>query len=475
MLQLFVNRKQELQFLDEHYKTKAAELIVIYGRRRIGKTEFTLHFSKNKPHIYFLADQRPETELIQELKQQMSRFLQNESFAKLAIKDWIELFDEFTKWNKNVHTIIIIDEFPTLIEANHAVPSIFQKIWDQNLKNTPTMLILLGSSVTMMETEVLNYKSPLYGRRTAQWKLEPLKIHHLKPFFPHYNLETIIHVYSCLGGIPAYLQKFTPENSFWQNVQQKILTKGEFLYEEAEFLLREELREPRNYAIILKAIAQEAQTYGEILNKTSIDKSMLSKYSSVLEDLGFIKRTHPIGTTPKPRKSQYAIADNYLNFWFKYVFPNKTELEAGNSENILNKIKQDYNIYIGHAFEQVATELLADMKTNHTLPFTYTSIGKWWFKNIEVDLIALDEEKQAVTFIETKWSNLNSIDCRRILQNLKGKAQHFQWDRKKENYVVIAKHITDKEQLTKQGHLVFDLEDFELTENNNEPTANPFV
>jgi AAA+ ATPase superfamily predicted ATPase len=467
MIQLFVNRKQELDFLDEHYKTRAAELIVVYGRRRVGKTEFTLHYSKNKPHIYFLADQRPETELIQELKQQMSRYLQNESFAKLAIKDWIELFDEFTKWNKNAHTIIIIDEFPALIEANHAIPSIFQKIWDQNIKNTPTMLILLGSSIAMMETEVLNYKSPLYGRRTAQWKLEPLKIHHLKPFFPHYNLETIIHVYACLGGIPAYLQKFNPEDSFWQNVQQKILTKGEFLYEEAEFLLREELREPRNYATILKAIAQEAQTYGEILNKTNVDKSMLSKYASVLEELGFIKRTHPIGITPKPRKSQYAIADNYLNFWFKYVFPNKTELESGNSENVLNKIKQDYNIYLGHAFEQVATELLTEMKTNHTLPFTYTSMGKWWFKNIEVDLIALDEEKQIATFIETKWSNLNIMDCQRILQNLKTKAQHFQWIHKKENYAVIAKHITDKKQLTKQGHLVFDLEDFELTQNNN--------
>ena len=466
MIQLFVNRKQELQFLNEHYKTKAAELIVIYGRRRVGKTEYTLHFSKNKSHIYFLADQRPETELIQELKQQMSNYLQNESFAELAIKDWIELFDEFIKWNKNTQTIIIIDEFPALIEANHAVPSIFQKIWDQNLKNTPTMLILLGSSITMMETEVLNYKSPLYGRRTAQWKLEPLKIQHLQPFFPHYNLETTIHVYACLGGIPAYLQKFNPENSFWQNVQQKILTKGEFLYEEAEFLLREELREPRNYATILKAIAQEAQTYGEILNKTSVDKSMLSKYASVLEDLGFIKRTQPIGTILKQRKSQYAIADNYLNFWFKYVFSNKTELEAGESETVLNKIKQDYNIYLGHAFEQVATELLTEMKTNHTLPFTYTSIGKWWFKNIEVDLVALDQEKQVATFIETKWSNLNSLDCHRILENLRTKAQHFQWDRKKENYVVIAKRIADKAKLKSQGQLVFDLEDFKLTKSN---------
>jgi len=461
MIQLFVNRLQELQFLEDHYKTKAAELVVIYGRRRIGKTEFTIQFSKNKPHIYFLADQRPETELIQELKQRMSLHLQNESFAKLAIKDWIELFDEFTKWNKNTHVVIIIDEFPALIEANHAVPSIFQKIWDQNLKNTPIMLILLGSSIAMMETEVLNYKSPLYGRRTAQWKLGPLKIHHLKPFFPHYNFETLVQVYACLDGIPAYLQKFNPENNFWQNVQQKILTKGEFLYEEAEFLLREELREPRNYAIILKAIAQEAQTYGEILNKTSVDKSMLSKYASVLEDLGFIKRTHPIGITPKPRKSQYTMADNYLNFWFKYVFPNKTELEAGNSETVLNKIKQDYNIYLGHAFEQITAELLTEMNANQTLPFAFTSIGKWWFKDVEIDLIAIDEEKQSVSFIETKWSNLNAIDCQRILQNLKNKAQNFQWSRKKENYVIVAKHITDKEQLTKQGNLVFDLEDLQ--------------
>lgn len=463
MLQLFVNRQQELQFLEEHYKTKAAELVVIYGRRRVGKTEFTIHFSKNKPHIYFLADQRPEAELIQELKQRMSLYLQNESFAKLAIKDWIELFNEFTKWNKNTHTIIIIDEFPTLIETNRAIPSIFQKIWDQNLKNTLTMLILLGSSITMMETEVLNYKSPLYGRRTAQWKIEPLKIHHLRPFVPQYNLETLIHVYACIGGVPAYLQKFNPQNSFWQNVQQKILTKGEFLYEEAEFLLREELREPRNYATILKAIAQEAQTYGEILNKTSVDKSMLSKYASVLEDLGFIKRTHPIGITPKPRKSRYTIADNYLNFWFKYVFPNKTELEAGNSEIVLNKIKQDYNTYLGHAFEQTAAELITKMKTNHKLPFTFTSIGKWWFKNNEIDLIALDEEKQTATFIEAKWSNLNALDCQRILQDLKTKATNFRWDRKKENYAIIAKHITDKEQLTKQGHLIFDLEDLEPT------------
>ena len=184
MVQLFFDREQELQFLQKHFETKTAELIVLYGRRRVGKSELTLNFAKSKPHIYFLADRRPETQLIQELKHEMGRYLQDESFGKLALNDWAELFLEFTKWNKNNQVVVIIDEFPVLIESNHAVTSIFQKIWDQNLKNTHTMLILLGSSIAMMETEVLNYKSPLYGRRTGQWKLEPAQTDRNKTVFP---------------------------------------------------------------------------------------------------------------------------------------------------------------------------------------------------------------------------------------------------------------------------------------------------
>jgi AAA+ ATPase superfamily predicted ATPase len=461
MFQLFAGREEELSFLEKHYTSNSAEFVVIYGRRRIGKTELTIKFSKNKPHTYFLADRRPETELIQELKQRMSLYLKNESFAKLDIKNWIELFQEFTKWNKTQKTIIIIDEFPTLIETNHATPSIFQKIWDQNLKNTKTMLILLGSSISMMETEVLDYKSPLYGRRTAQWKLEPLKLSHLNQFFPKYNLETLIKVYGCLGGVPAYLLKFDPDKDFWQNIKEAILAKGEFLYEEAEFLLREELREPRNYSSILKAIAQGAKNYGEILNQTNMDKSMLSKYTSVLEDLGFLKRIYPIGVKPKPRKGQYAIADNYLLFWFRYVFPNKTELETGDTKNILHKIKEDYKNYMGHVFEQTAAEFLTEAQKKKHVPFTSTQLGKWWFKDNEIDLIAIDEEKLTATFFEVEWSTLNRQDSERTLNKLRNKAEQFRWNREKENFGIISKKITEKQSLRNQGYLVYDLEDFE--------------
>jgi len=461
MLQLFFDRAQELQFLEKHYETQTAELIVIYGRRRVGKTELTLKFSRDKPHIYFLADRRPEPQLLQELKREMSRYLQDESFAKLAINDWAELFQEFTKWNKNEHVVITVDEFPILIESNRAVTSIFQKIWDQNLKNTRTMLILLGSSVAMMETEVLNYKSPLYGRRTAQWKLEPLRLLDVKSFFPEYDLEALVQVYGCIGGVPAYLQKFSSQLSFWENVKQKILQKGEFLSEEAEFLLREELREPRNYAAILKAIAQGAKSYGEILNETNMDKSMISKYTSVLEDLGFTKRVYPIGAKLKPRKGQYAIADNYLNFWFRYIFPNKIELETGKTLPILNKIRKDYNNYLGRIFEQIVLELLKEKQSKHKLPFAFTEIGKWWYKDTEIDLVAKDNESLTATFLETKWSMIGKLDGQRILDNLKVKARQFRWTHRKENYGIVAKKIAEKQRLRDKGYIALDLEDFE--------------
>jgi AAA+ ATPase superfamily predicted ATPase len=461
VIQPFSDRERELQFLEDHYETRQAELLVIYGRRRVGKTELCLRFSENKPHIYFLADRRPETHLIQELKKIMSHYLEDESFAKLAINDWIELFKEFTKWNKSEHTLMIVDEFPILIESNRAIPSIFQKIWDQNLKNTHTTLILLGSSVAMMETEVLNIRSPLYGRRTAQWKLEPLQLIHLKPFFPKYNIETLAHVYGCLGGVPAYLHKFNPKLDFWRNVEQKILMKGEFLYQEAEFLLREELREPRNYAAILQAVAQGARNYGEILDQTNMEKSMLSKYVSVLEDLGFIRRIYPLGAKPKPRKGQYAIADNYLGFWFRYLFTNKTELETGKTTPTLNRVREDYNTYMGRAFEDISLEFLNEMQLRQQLPFTYTRIGKWWYRETEIDLIATEEQKREATFIEVKWSTINKQEAQRILNNLISKATEFRWEREKEKYGIIAKNLSEKHNLRDEGYVALDLKDFE--------------
>lgn len=462
MVQLFVDREAELKFLEEHYASKSAELIAIYGRRRVGKTELCLKFSKDKPCIYFLADRRPEAELIRDLKLRMSTFLRDESFAKLDVRGWAELLEEFWKWKKEGRVMMILDEFPVLIEGNRAVPSVFQSAWDLSLSDKDLMLILLGSSVGMMETDVLGYRSPLYGRRTGQWKLEPLRFIHLKSFFPKYRHEELVMVYGCLGGVPAYLLKFDPEKGFWENCKEKILRKGEFLYQEVEYLLREELREPRNYSSILKAIALGAKRYGEILDLTGLDKSILSKYLDVLEDLGLVKRIYPVGFPVKPRKGLYGIADNYFRFWFRYVFPNRAELEAGNVEYVVEKIRQDYDAYLGYTFEDVAKEFLMEMRRKGLLPFSFETLGGWWFRDKEIDIVALHEEKRHASFFEAKWSDLRPSECTKLLKDLEGKASMFRWERRGENLGLIARRIKNKEDLRRKGHPAFDLKDFEL-------------
>jgi len=461
MIQLFVNRSEELQLLEEKFNSTSPELVVIYGRRRVGKTELVARFMKGKPAVYFLADRRPEKDLLLELRAKMAQVLKDESFAKLEVKDWLELFEEFLKWWKGGRVILALDEFPTLIEGNKAVPSIFQKLWDLKLKNSQVMLILLGSSVGMMETDVLGYRSPLYGRRTGQWKLLPIRFQYLSEFFPKYSEEDLVRVYGCLGGVPAYLLKFDPNISFWANVAERFLRKGEFLYGEAEFLLREELREPRFYSAILKAAALGASSFGEIANSTGLEKSLLSKYLDVLEELGWIECLYPVGERLKPRKALHRIADPYMAFWFRYVFPNKSDLELGNIEPAIEKVQQDYEVYLGTVFEQIFRESLQPLAVKGLLPIRPRSVGTWWFRDLEIDVVALDEAQPSAIFFEVKWGSLKGAEAKKILQTLERKVQDFRWrkENRREYLGLFAKKVQGKEEFSKQGYVILELED----------------
>jgi len=461
VIQLFVDRDEELRFLEEKFDSSVPELVVIYGRRRVGKTELVARFAKGKPAVYFLADRRPERDLLLELRAKMSQALRDESFAKLEIKDWQELFEEFLKWWRGGRVIIALDEFPVLIEGNKAIPSIFQKIWDLKLKDSHVMLILLGSSVGMMETEVLGYRSPLYGRRTGQWRLLPIGFQYLREFFPGYNEEDLVRVYGCLGGVPAYLLKFDPNTSFWANVAEKLLRKGEFLYAEAEFLLREELREPRFYSAILRAVALGASSFGEIANTTGLEKSLLSKYLDVLEELGWVERLYPIGERLKPRRALHRIADPYMAYWFRYIFSNRSDLELGNVEPIVGRIRRDYEVYLGKVFEQLFRENLWNLAVKCSLPIRPKSIGRWWFRDLEIDAVALDEDQSSAMFFEVKWASLREVEARKILRTLERKAQDFGWRRedRSEYLGLFAKKVQGKEELSEQGYIVLELKD----------------
>src|SRR3989344_324550 len=299
-MSIFINRKQELEFLNRKYNSKEAQLLVLYGRRRIGKTELILEFCKNKENLYFIGRLESKEDTLKRFNNLLIEIFDDKNILNSPFQNWDSIFGYLAEKSKK-RIILVIDEFPFLVERFPEIISIMQDKWDSKLKNSKIMIILSGSSIGMMEKYALDYKSPLYGRRTGQWKVDKMDIVHLKEFFPHYHIEDLIMIYGCLDTIPGYLSKFSSEKSLGENVAERMLSKGEFLYEEVEILLREELRDPSNYMSILSSIAGGTTTFNEINNRTSLDKSLLSKYLSILESLGIVEREIPVTETYKSK------------------------------------------------------------------------------------------------------------------------------------------------------------------------------
>ncbi len=392
--QNFVNRKTELQFLETRYKSKSSEFIVIYGRRRVGKTELMLKFLENKKGMYFLASTEGDRQNIKDFSKIVGKIIDDDNFSKVEFSGWHSLFETLFKHKtfceliEHKKFIIIIDEFPFLIQSNKATPSIFQKIWELVMKNENIMLMLSGSAVSVMESEVLGHKSPLYGRRTGQWQVQALDFKHVKDFLP-YNTEDLINTWFVVGGIPEYLLKFDADLTFWENVLDNVITKGTYLFEETDFLLNEEFREPKNYKLIFKGIALGYNTLGEICNYTGLDKSMVSKYLNVLCRMRILRDEMPVTASSKFKKRLYFMEEPYFNFWFRYVYPNRIDLEANRNEQVLELIKKDFPRYSGHMFEILVMELMT--KGTILSDHSFSKIGRWWHKDAEIDIVGLNE------------------------------------------------------------------------------------
>lgn len=423
---MFINREEELEALSSAYKGSKAQFIVIYGKRRVGKTELVKQFFKNIPHIYFLADKAPEKEQLSLLSEKVGLLYKDQFLLSRGFGNW---YDFFTYIKGKGRVVLAIDEFPFLIEANRAVPSIFQKGWDEGLKDSGIFLILLGSSIGMMETDVLGYKSPLFGRRTGQLLIEPLSFWHAKKFFPRISDEDFMYIYSVLGGTPAYLLQFDPAYDLWTNIRKKIFAHDAYLFSEPEFILKEELREPRNYFSIIRAISMGKARAGEIINETGFEKNVVGKYLSVLTDLRVVKREVPVTEKAyeKSKKGIYMLADNYFRFWFKYVFPNKSFIEEGETDYVIkNKIRHELDIFVSQTYEEVCRSYV---KKGLPKGMKFNKVGRWWTKDAEIDVVGINEDDNAILFGEAKWS-AKPVGIN-ILNELKTKAEKVPWGNSK--------------------------------------------
>lgn len=442
VIQNFKNRVNELSEVGETISSKKFELLIIYGRRRIGKTELILKATENVKRIYYLAVGEKNLERFYALCLQ-----QFPEISKLKI-DWETLF-EFLKDNVEA---VIIDEFQNLIHENKSILNIFQAIVDIKLKNSKLKLILLGSSISMITSKVLDYKSPLYGRRTGSLELKGVSFFDLIKFFPKFSIKELIEIYAFADGIPFYLVKIDKKFSSW--LQEEIKKSKSFLRDEVDFLMRYEFKDASTYKLILEAIAQGKTKLNEIKDFIKIKRTDISPYLRNLLEVKMIKRAVPITERSKSRFGRYYISDNFIKFWFRYIYPNLSSIEEGIFE--LNAIKSDYNSYLGQIFEEVSKQFL--IKKGRSI-FNFTKIGRWWHKDKEIDIMALNEETKEILFVECKWQE--RVNPSKILQELKEKAEFVDWNKnkRKECYAIFAKSF--KEKLKGENVYLFDLDNFD--------------
>jgi AAA+ ATPase superfamily predicted ATPase len=416
---MFVNRIGELDLLENRFASGRAELFVLYGRRRVGKTELLARFCEGKRAIFFVSDLGSEISLRTGLSRAVNSVLFGPDQMKAVYTTWEDLFQALGRAAQDQRLVVVLDEFPYLLSAYPPLASILQRVLDRMLSSSKLMLILCGSYIGMMESAVLGYQAPLYGRRTGQYLLEALQFLDARLLFPGYTGEDQVRTYAVYGGTPAYLQTIQSGASLAQNIHDGILTRGSFLYDEVRFVLQQELREPRNYFAILEAIAAGKVRLNEIKQATGIDGA--TAYLDTLQHLQLVERRVPVTETQphKSRRGIYRLKDHYLRFWFRYVHPNRSQLERGGAQIILDQqILPQLDLFTGMAFEEVCRQVLWSWGLTGKLPYTPVNIGNWWNANEEIDLIILGEVQAML--VECKWASKPvGID---ILANLERKA-----------------------------------------------------
>jgi uncharacterized protein len=423
---MFVNRKVELEQLARLYQTDRSELFILYGRRRVGKTELLRAFCEGKPFLFFIATLSADAEQLAAFSQQVYAFTHPQAPDGFTYPSWEAAFQSLADLPMIPKPVVILDEFTYLISGNKAIPSILQKVWDEKLKDLNLMLVLCGSYIGMMETEVLGYQAPLYGRRTASALLQPLDLPSSALFFSNYNAEEKLAAWSVLGGMPYYLRVFDDQQPVVENIRTHILDpQTGSLYSEPRLLLMEELREPRNYFSILRAIAQGHTRLNEIVQFSGVGVStMVSRYLDILQQMRLVIRRVP-ATESQPEKSKkgsYQIDDHFLRFWFRYVHPNQASLDLGLANAILEqRVRPNLDQFVSIAFEEASLAYIARLARAGELSFLPERMGGWWDREAEIDVLALSQSEGVLLAGECKWS-VNPLGTN-VLAELKKKVQ----------------------------------------------------
>lgn len=424
-MQKFVNRSKELEALEKQYATDQSSLVIVYGRRRVGKTALITEFLKRHSNsLYFLATEESEMQNLNYFKVQVAEFTGNELLKSAAV-DWLTVFKTLIDYKTETKKVIVLDEFQYIGQSNSAFPSIMQKVWDTVLKDANVMLILCGSLVSLMRSQTLDYSSPLYGRRTGQIKLKQIPFSHYHEFFEGRINNDLLPFYAVTGGVPKYIETFCGYTDIYEAIEQNVLNSQSFLYEEPYFLLQKEVSEIGSYFSLIKAIAMGNRKLADIAANLGLKQTGLTKYLKVLTDLDLIEREVPV-TETAPEKSKsglYRLTDNFIAFWFKFVYPYRAYLEKGETKFVLSQIKKGFvQNYASFVFEDVCREKMWKLSAANFWNFHFDKVGRYWgAKAGEIDIVAIDTIGGNLVLGECKYTTIPKGLS--VLHALQGKAE----------------------------------------------------
>lgn len=390
-------------------------MAILYGRRRIGKTFLISKFIENKPAIFFTAQEVNDSTNLALFTRRVCGFFTLPADG-LQLKSWEGAFDFIAERAKEQRFVLAFDEFPYACAANTALPSMLQAAIDHGFLYTKLFLILCGSQVSFMEREVLGYKSPLFGRRTMQMRVDGFDYVDTAKMLPGYSYEDWVKFYACVGGTPHYLAQVDPRLSFERNIKSLYFRNSGYLYGEPLMLLQQELREPALYNAIIGAVAGGASRLNDIVLRVGEEKTKVMKYIATLVDLHILVREYPFGENPAAsRKGIYRIADSCYYFWYRFVFPNRSEIENGLGEMVADERVlpvEPLSAFVGKpAFEDICLQYLRRLAAKRQLPFLPTQSGRWWGNDprakaeADVDVVLANSRTGQVIIGECKWTS----------------------------------------------------------------------
>ena len=435
---MFIGRQKELERLNKLYQAGEFEFVVIYGRRRVGKTALVNEFVKDKDAIFFTGVETND-------KQNL------ENFSKCVLEHGMGITADTTFASfqtaleyvfllaENKRMVLVMDEYPYVARASQSLASTLQLLIDKYKDRSKLFLILCGSSMSYMEDHVLAYKAPLYGRRTAQFKIQPFDFFETCEYFLKFSDMDKALAYGIVGGTPQYLLMLNDGLSIEENIKNTHLNPNSSIYEEPNNLLKQEVREPAIYNAIISAIASGASKLSEIAGKIGEDTSVCAMYIKNLITLGIVKKEMPYGED-STRKTIYSVADNMFRFWYRFVPGNASVISRGAADLAYRRIDPVLSDYMWAVFEEICKQYLWKLLLERKCAVDFTDIGRWWGTNprtrqqVEIDIMG-EEDKDTALFAECKWRN-EKVDME-VLETLVERSKLFHYQKK--HYYLFSK------------------------------------